>query len=259
MGWGKFIGFIIGLFIGGWFFALIGLFIGHIVDLIRNNRFLQQAKETKRFLFEMTFTVMGYIAKSDGRVTDAELNAARSIMQRMNLNAAQRERAMLLFNEGKNPDFNIDNTLNELVRLSHNNFILLQIFTDLQLKAAQISGPISKAKQEKLDMLFSRLGYQPFAFYFNQHFSGQYQNNFNQSYSNSSYNAPPLSEDYALLGVSENTSNEDIKKAYRKLMNQHHPDKLMAKGLPEEMLKLATEKTQAIQLAYERIKKVKGF
>jgi DnaJ like chaperone protein len=261
MGLGKIIGFIIGLTVGGIFFALIGLFIGHVIDVVRNNRFLHQAKETKRFLFEMTFKVMGYIAKSDGRVTDNELNAARSIMQRMNLNQIQRERAMHLFNEGKSSDFNLDDTLNELVRLSHGNFILLQIFTDLQLKAAQMSGPISSTKQQTLDHIFARIGYQPFAFNFHSHFSNfQHQGNFQQDYSNfSSYNTPSLHDDYLVLGVSENATNEDIKKAYRKLMNQHHPDKLMAKGLPEEMLKLATEKAQAIQLAYDRVKKARGF
>jgi len=263
MGWGKIIGFIIGLTFGGIFFALIGLFVGHIIDLIRNNRFLHQAKETKRFLFEMTFKVMGYIAKSDGRVTENELNAARNIMQRMNLNQTQRERAMHLFNEGKSSDFNLDDTLNELVRLSHGNFILLQIFTDLQLKAAQMSGPISPIKQQNLNQIFARIGYQPFAFHFHPNFSfsqAQGHGNFQQDYSNfSSYNTPSLHEDYSVLGVSENATNEEIKKAYRKLMNQHHPDKLMAKGLPEEMLKLATEKAQAIQLAYDRVKKARGF
>ena len=62
-------------------------------------------------------------------------------------------------------------------------------------------------------------------------------------------------EAYEMLGVSKNASDADVKKAYRRLMNQHHPDKLVAKGLPEEMIKLANEKTQQIKEAYERIKK----
>ena len=55
--------------------------------------------------------------------------------------------------------------------------------------------------------------------------------------------------------MSKNASDADVKKAYRRLMNQHHPDKLVSKGLPEEMMKLANEKTQQIKEAYERIKK----
>ena len=49
-------------------------------------------------------------------------------------------------------------------------------------------------------------------------------------------------------------SDIELKKAYRRQMNQHHPDKLVAKGLPEEMIDIATEKTQAIKAAYDLIK-----
>jgi DnaJ like chaperone protein len=67
-----------------------------------------------------------------------------------------------------------------------------------------------------------------------------------------------LAEAYAVLGVAASASNDEVKKAYRRLMNQHHPDKLVAKGMPEEMIKLATEKTQEIKAAYETIKKARG-
>jgi DnaJ like chaperone protein len=64
-----------------------------------------------------------------------------------------------------------------------------------------------------------------------------------------------LAEDYALLNVSESATVAEIKRGYRKMMSQHHPDKLIAKGLPDAMIKLATEKTQKVQAAYERIMK----
>jgi DnaJ like chaperone protein len=64
-----------------------------------------------------------------------------------------------------------------------------------------------------------------------------------------------LREAYAILDVEESASDAKVKKAYRRMMNQHHPDKLVAKGLPEEMIKLATEKTQEIKQAYEMIRK----
>ncbi|HBF47147.1 MAG TPA: molecular chaperone DjlA, partial [Shewanella frigidimarina] len=64
---------------------------------------------------------------------------------------------------------------------------------------------------------------------------------------------------YVLLGVQESASDQDVKRTYRKLMNEHHPDKLVAKGLPEEMMELANTKAQDIQAAYERIKTSRGM
>jgi DnaJ like chaperone protein len=62
-----------------------------------------------------------------------------------------------------------------------------------------------------------------------------------------------LHEAYAVLGVDRTAGDAEVKKAYRRLMNQHHPDKLVARGLPEEMIDLATEKTQEIKAAYETV------
>jgi DnaJ like chaperone protein len=70
---------------------------------------------------------------------------------------------------------------------------------------------------------------------------------------------PSLAEDHAVLDVAESASDAEVKKAYRRLMSQHHPDKLVSKGLPEEMIKVATEKTQQIRKAYERIKTARGM
>ena len=68
-----------------------------------------------------------------------------------------------------------------------------------------------------------------------------------------------LSSAYALLNVAEDASDAEIKKAYRRLLSQHHPDKLVAKGLPEEMMKMAAEKTHQIRKAYEIIREQRGF
>ena len=64
---------------------------------------------------------------------------------------------------------------------------------------------------------------------------------------------------YAILNITSSVSDAEVKRAYRRLMNQHHPDKLVAKGLPKEMMKLAEEKTHEIRVAYERIRETRGF
>jgi DnaJ like chaperone protein len=70
---------------------------------------------------------------------------------------------------------------------------------------------------------------------------------------------PTLEDAYAVLNVSADASDAEVKRAYRRLMSQHHPDKLVAKGLPEEMMKLATQKTHEIRQAYDRVKAARGL
>ena len=60
-----------------------------------------------------------------------------------------------------------------------------------------------------------------------------------------------LKDAYAILNISPSANDSEVKRAYRKLISQHHPDKLISKGLPEEMMKIATQKTQEIRAAYE--------
>jgi DnaJ like chaperone protein len=62
-----------------------------------------------------------------------------------------------------------------------------------------------------------------------------------------------------VLNLTPAASVDEIKRGYRRLMNQHHPDKLVARGMPEEMMKLAAEKTHEIKSAYEQIRRQRGF
>lgn len=90
------------------------------------------------------------------------------------------------------------------------------------------------------------------------------QGGFNQQYQNAGgfQQAPTrdqLADAYNVLGVDESASAQEVKRAYRKLMSEHHPDKLAAKGLPPEMMELAKQKAQELQAAYDLIRKEKGF
>ena len=64
----------------------------------------------------------------------------------------------------------------------------------------------------------------------------------------------PLAEAYRVLGLSRTASDAEIKQHYRRLMNQHHPDKILARGLPSSQLPAAQKKTQAIRAAYDHIR-----
>ena len=71
--------------------------------------------------------------------------------------------------------------------------------------------------------------------------------------------ATALDDAYKALGVTKESSDQEIKRAYRKLMSQYHPDKLMGQGLPEDMIKVATAQAQEIQAAYDLIKKSRNM
>ena len=137
------------------------------------------------------------------------------------------------------------------------------------MQTALAEGHLTADKQKVLQKICQYLGFAPLNFSFFEHLfnfeqafrqqqsSGQRQQGYYQS-SGSSHQLN-LRDAYAILGISEQASPAEIKKAYRKQMSQHHPDKLLAKGLPEEMIKIATEKTQNIKAAYDRICAAKGI
>lgn len=270
--WGKIIGAILGIFIAGPFGFFLGLFIGHLFDmgLHRQWQFFQfnvkQASQIQQEFFNATFQVMGHIAKADGQVTQAEIAAARSVMQRMGLNEQMRLKAIDLFNQGKQSDFNLNETLSRLIQACQGQHVLLRMFVELQSQAASAEGTLSPAKQAILQSICTRLGFAPLNFVFEDLFG--FKQNYQQSYGRAGYQGGfqqprrsglSLSEAYKLLEVSESASDVDVKKAYRKQMSQNHPDKLVSKGLPEEMIKLATEKTQKIKAAYDQIAAARGI
>lgn len=267
---GKILGGIFGVLLAGPMGLIIGVMIGHYFDrglknskLFGNNHSNTEAQQT---FFKITFQVLGYIAKSDGVVTEAELDRARDIMQRLNLNETQRQKAMQAFNEGKLASFDLDTALHTLLTRCHRHRLLLQIFIDFQTRAATIDNHLDSQKEKILSHICQRLG---FTTNFNQNnfFEDLFRQFNQQQYSSQQQyqqhaqkrNQGSLEDAYRLLGITSTATAIDIKKAYRKLMSQNHPDKLTAQGLPPEMLKLATEKTQKIQAAYEQICTAQGL
>ncbi len=249
--WGTLIGGTLGYMLGGPLGAMLGAALGRNFD--RGVDFSGQAGfsagDTERVqaaFFTATFSIMGHIAKADGKVTPDEISSARSVMARMQLSAQQREAAMHLFNEGKRPDFPLHDVLKQFKQECHRRRNLVQMFLEIQIITALADGEIHTNERKLLYYIGEELGF----------VRQQIDQLFNVA---SGIHHPESSKDalvdaYALLNVNKNTSDADVKKAYRRLMNQHHPDKLVAKGLPEEMIKLATEKTQEIRKAYDLIR-----
>jgi DnaJ like chaperone protein len=265
---GKLLGAIFGYMIAGPFGAVFGLIFGHYFDLSRKGHWYlsppytrqqQQQQQPQGIFLRSTFMIMGYIAKSDGRVSENEIRAATQVMQNMMLTPNQRQQAINYFREGKQANFNLDETLGYLNKTCLHQRNLLNLFVDIQLQAAHADGILTPNKQKILEHICYRLGLNPGNFFQRSY---RYKNAYNQyQYQQQPPPRQPtqLEEAYQTLGVQSSINNNELKKIYRKLISRHHPDKLISKGLSEQEIKRATERTQKIKLAYEAICKARGI
>jgi DnaJ like chaperone protein len=251
--WGKIIGGAFGFVLGGPLGALLGAAVGHNFDrgLKLSDEFGGLAygdqERIQAAFFTATFSIMGHIAKADGKVTPAEIANTEAIMAQMNLDAQQRDAAIKLFDEGKAEHFPLHDVLVQFRRECHRRTNLIQMFLEIQINTAFSDQNLHPAEQEILYQIADVLGFPRKSLDHLFHLAG--------AVASPRTKKAAVNEAYQVLGVSAKTSDDEVKKAYRRLMNQHHPDKLVSKGLPEEMIKLANEKTQQIKEAYELIKK----
>jgi DnaJ like chaperone protein len=267
--WGQLAGGAFGFMVGGPIGALLGAVLGHNLDkglkgLGGGEQFAPGDQErVQTAFFTTTFSVMGAIAKADGRVSPDEIALAKSVMAEMDLSGEMRQAAINLFNQGKTADFPLDEVLDQFRTECHRRNTLIQMFIEIQLQAAYADGTLDKAEEQLLLHICSRLGIPEFAFRrlekmirAERHYSGQSGGGRRAGVAPS---GPTLKDAYAILNIAAEASDADVKKAYRRLLSQHHPDKLVSKGLPEEMMKMATQKTHEIRQAYEKIKEARGL
>ena len=257
--WGKALGGAFGFMIGGPLGALMGIAFGHSFDRgmskVGSEESQADQERIQAAFFTATFSVMGYIAKCDGRVTRDEIQLAEAVMSRLGLNAEMRESAKKLFNEGKATDFPIAEVMQQFRREIHRRTTLIQMFLEIQLQAAYADGVMHPAEREALVDICGHLGV-PVSLL--DRLDEMMRAGFGQGGRGPEGAVASLDDAYHLLGVDASISDAELKKTYRRLMSQHHPDKLVAKGLPDEMVKDATEKTQQIKAAYELIRKSRG-
>ncbi len=257
--WGKVVGGTFGFMMGGPLGAVMGAAVGNYFDKGLNSVGLQNTlgvgatERVQSAFFTATFSVMGYVAKSDGKVTRDEIALAEQVMDQMLLNEEQRKVAINLFNEGKKDEFPINEVLAQFKQEIFRRRNLVQMFLEIISATALADGTLDTKEQSILEGIARDLGYSSTDFNaLLQRLSGQARFGGQVSVKEK------LKAAYELLGVDSGISDAEFKKAYRRLMNQHHPDKLVAKGLPEEMMTIATQKTQDIKAAYELVKAERG-
>ncbi len=253
--WGKVVGGTFGFMMGGPLGALMGAALGNYFDgglealKLDDSLGLGATERVQSVFFTTTFTMMGYIAKADGKVTRDEIAMAEQVMSQMRLSAQQRTVAKNLFNEGKKSSFPVHEVLAQFKRECFRRRNLIQMFLEIVTVTAFADGKMDDAERVIIEGIAKDLGYTTVQFNaLLSRLSGQAHFQYEES------STEKLKAAYELLGIKKSASDDELKKAYRKQMNQHHPDKLVAKGLPEEMIDIATEKTQEIKAAYEMIK-----
>jgi DnaJ like chaperone protein len=254
--WGKALGGAFGFMIGGPLGALMGIAFGHSFDRglgkLEGEGWGDDQERVQAAFFTATFSVMGYIAKADGRVSPEEIQLAEAVMGRLGLDARMRDSAKKLFNEGKSTDFPIDEVMQQFRRETHRRTTLIQMFLEIQLQAAYADGVMHPAEKQALRGICEHLGIPAAQL---DRLEEMLRAGFGRAGYDPAAAETSLRDAYHMLGVERSVSDAELKKTYRRLMSQHHPDKLVSKGLPEQMIKDATEKTQQIKAAYELIQK----
>ena len=276
MSWlGKILGGAFGFMLGGPLGAILGASLGHQFDIgmirLENMEPLKPGDQhrVQMAFFTATFSVMGHIAKSDGRVSPEEIALANRVMDKMGIAGEMRTTAINLFQQGKAPDFPLDDVLAQFYSECHRRTDLMRMFLEIQIQEAFADGLLDN-KEERLllyicgqlritHLEFERMkirvqAQRRFDYQYQYRQQGEHQRQQQSAHGRDSFN---LKDAYDVLGLSSTAKDDEVKKAYRRLMSQNHPDKLVAKGLPEEMMKLAKEKTQKITKAYETIQQAR--
>ncbi len=273
--WGKLVGGAFGFMLGGPLGAVLGAALGHSFD--RGLVGLPAPDEeplgdgdrerVQTAFFTATFAVLGSVAKADGKVTRDEIRLAETVMAEMNLAPDMRRAAIRLFDQGKAPDFPLTDVLAQFRAECRGRTTLIRLFLEIQLQAAYADGQLHPAEEKLLHGICDQLGFSRAMFAqierlirAERQFRGRADDGRRAGGRGAGVDTgrPSLSQAYELLGVKRDASDAEIKRAYRRLLSQHHPDKLVSKGLPEEMMKIATQKTHEIRQAYERIREARG-
>ena len=255
----KIIGILIGYYWHGLFGALFGYFVGSFIDRsiaygVGGVNPLSRAHRQSVFLGTV-FVLMGKVAKADGRVSEEEIAYVEQMFQKLGMSPEHRQQAIVLFKKGASPDFDISPTLQEFISVCGHTSNLKQMLLVYLIVMAHADGSFDSAEENLLKDIARNLGYSEDAF---RHILEMVTNQTHFAGGQASV-ASSLEDAYKALGVNKDTSDQDIKRAYRKLMSQYHPDKLMGQGMPEDMIKMATAQAQEVQVAYDLIKKSRGI
>lgn len=285
--WGAILGLFLGYLLGGFWGALLGSFLGQqlVQGLGEQQRFSNHTSGGTSQFLQALFATLGQLNKAKGRITEQDIQFALQLMHQLQLNPEAQALAQQAFRQGKQPHFPLRQLLQAFRVTAAARPDWLQLFLQIQRQAAVAAGleqpevqhilksiieelPLSPQQLQQLLRLLADPS--PFAgagfshYHFRWQGAQRQQSRFESEYDNA-YQAPVraqtvnLTQAYQVLGVEAGDDPQTIKRAYRKLMFQHHPDKLAAKGLSASKMEQAKQQAQKIQAAYDLIKRQRNF
>lgn len=263
MYWGKIIGALAGLAVPGTVLskivlAVIGFMLGDQFDrgfARRFDAFTRAGDNIGRLnddFVKALFMTMGHLAKVDGRVTEDEIRAARSVMHRLGLGPAQVRHAIEWFTAGKQPGFQLIKTIRELRRVGARSPSHRVLFVRLLLEVVLAKDALHQKERSLIWQVCTELdiGRVEFA---QLEAMIRAQKGFRRSPAGDA-DAARVQHAYRTLGLGSDASNTEIKTAYRRLMNKNHPDKLSGSNPDEAIIAEAQRRTREVRSAYELLK-----
>ena len=241
--WGKIIGGTAGFALGGPLGAILGMMAGNVFDKSKNTsyNFHQVSNQQKQNLFALSIIILSAkISKSDGLVTKDEIYAFK---EKFKVSSQDMDQVGKVFNEAKKTSYGYEKIAEQVGQLFSNNKIVLEELLNNLFYIAEADGKISK---NELNFLKS------VSYYFNIDeitFQRIHETRLKDK----------ESDPYKVLGVNRTDSDNIIRNKWIELSKEHHPDNLLAKGLPEEFIQQANKELSSINLAYDKIKQQRGI
>ena len=238
--WGKILGGAAGFALGGPLGAILGTVAGHAVDRMRAAQRVDH-DPTRSIAFTIGVIVLSAkMPKADGVVTRDEIDAFKQVF-RVPPNEAGN--VAKVFNQARRDSAGFEPYARQLAGMFRENPVVLEELLNCLAYIAHADGKVHPAERRFLQEVAKIFGLDQAAF----------------ERATAIRLDPEETDPYQLLGVTREASDEAIKSAYRKLVRENHPDQLMAQGVPEEFIEVANRKMAAINAAYERVRRERGF
>lgn len=258
--WGKVIGAVAGLATGKPLIALVGLILGHQFDRGFADKFTKFGPDVSQSRLDhvsprfsrILFETMGHIAKADGRVTEDEIRAARALMHRLGYGPGEIRSAIKQFESGKSPDYPLQRRMQELKDQVARKRDARGLFLRLLMEVALANGTVHQNERTILWTVCKELdvGRVELA---QLEAMLRAQRGFRHSAAGNA-DTRRVDSAYRTLGVEKSSSNDEIKKAYRRLMNKSHPDKLAGGDHDAAEISEAERRTREVRSAYDLLK-----